>query len=133
TSSPGLAFMLATIVKFGESGEYTWLDYWKNLKANDVLVDSDWNTAYYSDFSVGAQDPKARPLVVSYATSPAAEVYFADPQPTESPSANIDDGCFRQIEFAGVLSGAKNAAGAQAWIDYMASPKFQSDMPLNMF
>jgi thiamine transport system substrate-binding protein len=133
TSSPGLAFMLATIVKFGESGDRTWLDYWRNLKANDVVVDADWNTAYYSDFSVGAQDPSARPLVVSYATSPAAEVFFADPQPAESPSANLDDGCFRQIEFVGVLAGAKNPGGAQAWVDFMASPEFQSDVPLNMF
>lgn len=133
TSSPGLAFVLATIVKFGESGDYTWLDYWRDLKANDVLVVSDWNTAYYTEFSVGAQNPRGRPLVVSYASSPAAELYFADPQPTESPTANVDDGCFRQIEFVGVLAGAKHPAGARAWIDFMASPEFQSDMPLNMF
>jgi thiamine transport system substrate-binding protein len=133
TSSPGLAFMLATIVKFGESGDYTWLDYWRDLKANDVLVVADWNAAYYTEFSVGAQDANGRPLVVSYASSPPAEVYFADPQPADSPTANVDDGCFRQIEFAGVLSGTPASAGAQAWIDFMVSPEFQSDMPLNMF
>src|SRR4051794_29201818 len=132
TSSPGLAFMLATIVRFGESGEYTWLDYWKGLRAEGVRVVSDWNSAYYSEFSGGAGEGD-RPLVVSYATSPAAEVYFADPQPAESPTGNIDDGCFRQTEFAGVLTGAKNPAGAQAWINFMASTEFQSDMALNMF
>jgi thiamine transport system substrate-binding protein len=132
TSSPGLAFVLSTILRFGESGEYTWLDYWKDLRANGVLVVADWNSAYYSEFSGGAGEGD-RPLVVSYATSPAAEVYFADPQPAESPTGNVDDGCFRQIEFVGVLTGAKNSAGAQAWIDYMASAEFQSDMPLNMF
>jgi thiamine transport system substrate-binding protein len=132
TSSPGLAFVLSTILRFGESGAYTWLDYWKDLRANGALVVADWNSAYYSEFSGGAGEGD-RPLVVSYATSPAAEVYFADPQPTESPTANVDDACFRQIEFAGVLAGSNNPAGAQAWIDYMASPEFQSDMPLNMF
>ena len=132
TSSPGLAFVLSTIVRFGESGEYTWLDYWKDLRANGALVVADWNSAYYSEFSGGAGEGD-RPLVVSYATSPAAEVYFADPQPAESPTGNIDDGCFRQIEFAGVLTDAKNSAGAQAWIDFMATAEFQSDMPLNMF
>jgi thiamine transport system substrate-binding protein len=132
TSSPGLAFVLSTILRFGESGAYTWLDYWKDLRANGALVVADWNSAYYSEFSGGAGEGD-RPLVVSYATSPAAEVYFADPQPTESPTANVDDACFRQIEFAGVLAGSNNPAGAQAWIDYMASPEFQADMPLNMF
>src|SRR4051794_26898217 len=132
TSSPGLAFVLSTIVRFGESGAYTWLDYWQDLRANGVLVVSDWNDAYYNEFSGGA-GAGDRPLVVSYATSPAAEVYFADPQPSESPTGNVDDACFRQVEFVGVLAGAKNEVGAQAWIDFMASPEFQSDMPLNMF
>ena len=139
TSSPGLAFVLSTIIRFGESGDYTWLDYWRDLRANNVLVVADWNSAYYNEFSGGA-GAGDRPLVVSYATSPAAEIFFADPQPTppppgsiDSPTGNVDDGCFRQIEFAAVLAGASNPAAAQAWVDYMASPEFQSDMPLNMF
>jgi thiamine transport system substrate-binding protein len=134
TSSPGLAFVLATIVRFGETGDYTWLDYWRDLRANDLLVVSDWNDAYYNQFSGGA-GAGDRPLVVSYATSPAAEIYFAE-EPLDvgdGPTANLDDGCFRQIEFAGVLAGASNSVGAQQWIDFMASPEFQSDMPLNMF
>ena len=73
TSSPGLAFMLATIERFGETGDYTWLDYWRDLRDNDVLVVSGWEEAYYSQFSGGAGEGD-RPLVVSYATSPAAEV-----------------------------------------------------------
>ncbi len=132
TSSPGLAFLLSTVIRFGEAGAYTWLDYWADLRANGVMVVNDWNDAYYNEFSGGA-GAGGRPLVVSYATSPAAEVYFADPQPNESPTGNVDDGCFRQIEFAAVLAGAKNSTGAQAWVDYMASTEFQSDMPLNMF
>ena len=132
TSSPGLAFMLATIARFGESGDYTWLDYWKALRANDVLVESDWNSAYYNDFSGGGQGG-TYPVVISYATDPAADVYFSG-KPDATPGvAFVDDGCFRQMEFAAVLAGAKNPAGAQAWIDFMASPEFQSDIPLNMF
>ena len=132
TSSPGLAFMLATIVRFGESGDYTWLDYWRDLRANDVLVVSDWNDAYYNEFSGGGSGGN-RPFVVSYATDPAADVYFGGGQSTTPGVQKVDDGCFRQIEFAAVLAGAKNPAGAQAWVDYMASPEFQSDIPLNMF
>jgi len=132
TSSPGLAFVLATIIRFGETGSYTWLDYWRDLRANDVYVSSDWNDAYYNEFS-GGSGAGDRPLVVSYATSPAAEVFFASPPPTDSPTGNVDDGCFRQIEFAGVLAGAKRPDLAQALVDFMASPEFQADIPLNMF
>lgn len=132
TSSVGLAFMLATIARFGESGEYTWLDYWADLRANDVLVVSGWEDAYYGQFSGGAGEGE-RPLVVSYATSPAAEVAFADPQPAEAPTGVLEDGCFRQIEFAGVVSGARNPAAARQLVDFMLSPEFQADIPLNMF
>jgi thiamine transport system substrate-binding protein len=134
TSSPGLAFMLATVARFGETGEYTWLDYWRDLRANDLLVSSDWNDAYYNEFS-GAADPgtNGRPFVVSYATDPASSMVGAS-DPNGTPGVQfIDDGCMRQIEFAAVLAGAKNPAAAQAWIDFMASVEFQSDMPLNMY
>ncbi len=70
TSSPGLAFLLATINEF-EVDNY--LDYWKALKKNDVLVVNDWETAYYSQFS-GSSGKGPRPMVVSYGTSPAVEV-----------------------------------------------------------
>ncbi len=132
TSSPGLAFLLATIVRFGESGSYTWQDYWHDLRANDVTVTDDWNTAYYDTFS-GGSGGGDRPIVISYATDPAAEVYFASPQPSTAPVSVITDGCFRQVEFAGVLAGTHQADLAHAFIDYMLSPAFQADIPLNMF
>jgi thiamine transport system substrate-binding protein len=132
TSSPGLAFMLATIVRFGENGDFTWLDYWSALRDNDVLVTAGWEEAYYGSFSGGAGEGD-RPLVVSYATSPVAEVYFADPQPTEAPTGVIDDGCFRQVEFAGVLAGADAPLGAGRLIDFMLGQEFQADIPLSMF
>jgi thiamine transport system substrate-binding protein len=132
TSSPGLAFMLATIAEFGETGAYTWLDYWRDLRANDVAVVSGWEEAYYSSFS-GGSGAGDRPLVVSYATSPVAEVYYASPQPTESPTGVITDGCFRQVEFAGVLKGATNPALARAFVDFLLSPSLQADIPLQDF
>jgi len=132
TSSPGLAFMLATIARFGDSGDYTWLDYWRDLRANDVLVTSGWEEAYYERFSGGAGEGE-RPIVVSYATSPVAEVVFADPQPDEAPTGVVTDGCFRQIEFAGVLAGTQRPEIARRLIDFMLGPTFQADIPLNMF
>lgn len=133
TSSPGLAFLAATVAAFGEDGEYTYLDYWADLVENDVLVTPDWTTAYYGEFS-GASDGD-RPLVVSYASSPPAEFLFADPPVDEPPTGTITTGgmCFRQIEFAGILSNADNRAAAEQLIDFMLTERFQADVPLQMF
>lgn len=135
TSSPGLAFMLATIATFGETGAYTWKDFWKDMRANGVVIQPGWNEAYYQSFSAGSGSQGNVPMVVSYATSPAAEVFFSEGKLTEPPTGNImpDNGAFKQIEFAGVLKGAKNPELARAWLDFMISKDFQEDIPLNMF
>jgi thiamine transport system substrate-binding protein len=132
TSSPGLAFMLATIVRFGETGSNGWLAYWSSLRANDVLVSPSWSDAYQTQFSAGP-GKGSRPIVVSYASSPPAEVYFADPPISEPPTSVVLDGCFRQVEFAGVLAGAVNPEGARAFVDFLLSPAAQADVPLQMF
>lgn len=134
TSSPGMIFLLTTIAVFGEEGDYTYLDFWRDLRANDVIVTSGWEDAYYGQFS-GASADGERPLVVSYATSPAAEVFYADPQPEESPTGNILPSAqsLRQIEFVGILKGAKKPDLARQWVDFMLSETFQADIPLQMW
>ena len=131
TSSPGLAFLLATI---GQYGKDKYIDYWKSLRANNVLVSEGWEDAYYAK-STWAGKGGDRPIVVSYATSPAAEVYFSNGKLTEPPTGNVlgDGACFRQIEFVGVLKGAKNPDAAKKFVDFMLSPKFQQDVPEQMF
>jgi len=131
TSSPGLAFLLITIAHFGE---YGYLDYWNQLKGNDVLIVNDWETAYYTEFS-GSSGKGPRPIVVSYDSSPAFEVIYAETPITEpSTAAIVTDGtCFRQIEFVGILKGGANRELGEKWIDFMLSPRFQEDMPLQMF
>jgi thiamine transport system substrate-binding protein len=136
TSSPGLAFLLATIRLFGEGdgegGEsYDWQDYWADLVANDVLVVSGWEEAYYGHFSAAGEGD--RPVVVSYATSPVAEVLFADPPVDEPPTGVVTDGCFRQVELAGILAGTDQGPAARTVIDFMLERRFQEDVPLNMF
>ncbi|MFE5242729.1 MULTISPECIES: thiamine ABC transporter substrate-binding protein [unclassified Streptomyces] len=133
TSSPGLGFLLGTVATYGETG---YQDYWKKLKSNGVKVVDGWEQAYNEEFSGSAGGRKAkadRPLVVSYASSPPVEVLYADPQPTEAPTGVATGTCFRQIEFAGLLDGAKNEKGGKALLDFLISKQFQEDMPLNMF
>jgi thiamine transport system substrate-binding protein len=130
TSSPGLAFLMATVAQFGDGFQ----DYWRQLKENDVVVVDSWETAYYTNFSASSgRGPQ--PMVVSYGSSPAAEVIYADPPVSESPTASlVNDGmCFRQIEFAGILNGTRNRALAEKFIDFMLNKPFQEDMPLQMF
>ena len=129
TSSPGLAFLLATIARYGD----LWQGYWRKLRANGVLVVDGWEEAYTVRFSGAAGSKGNRPIVVSYATSPAAEVIYRDPRPSEAPTGVIEDSCFRQIEFAGVLRGARNEDGARRLVDFMLSKRFQEDIPLAMF
>ncbi|NLF50477.1 MAG: thiamine ABC transporter substrate-binding protein [Leptolinea sp.] len=131
TSSTGLAFMLATINEFGVE---TYLDYWKSLKTNDVLIVNDWETAYYTHFS-GSSGKGPRPMVVSYGSSPAVEVVYADPKPDDAPTASLvgDNMCFRQVEFVGILKGTQHQALAEEFIDFMLSAEFQNDIPLQMF
>jgi thiamine transport system substrate-binding protein len=133
TSSPGLAFLLTTIGRFGQEGDYTYLDYWADLRANDVLVADGWNDAYYGNFTYASDGD--RPIVVSYASSPPVEVYFSERPFDEAPTGVVtaDNSCFRQIEFVGILKGTQNRDLAEQWIDFMLGTTFQEDIPLKMF
>lgn len=131
TSSPGLAFLLATVAHFGEDG---WADYWTALRDNGVAVTSGWEEAYRGYFSGAAGSEGDRPIVVSYGSSPVAEVvYGADPEAAVSPTAAIDAGCFEQIEFAGILAGTDQPELAGALVDYLLSPQVQAELPMAMF
>ncbi|GMA32692.1 thiamine ABC transporter substrate-binding protein [Litorihabitans aurantiacus] len=128
TSSPGLAFLLATISSYGSDGEDGWVGYWEALRDNDVLVVDGWSDAYYVDFS-GADGEGDRPVVLSYASSPPATI-GDDGEPT---TAALLDTCFRQVEYAGVLEGAANPEGAQAFVDFLLSGAVQEDVPGQMY
>jgi thiamine transport system substrate-binding protein len=131
TSSPGLAFLLATIAHYGDPG---YLDFWAKLRGNGVVVVNDWETAYYTNFSASS-GKGPQPMVVSYGSSPPAEVIFAQTPLSDAPTASIvgPDTCFRQIEFVGILKGTQHRALAEKFVDFMLSKQFQEDMPLQMF
>lgn len=128
TSSPGLAFLLSTVSRYGDD----WPKYWQQLRANDVAVAGSWSDAYYGTFTFGGGGD--RPIVVSYATSPPAEIVYAEGEPPETVStSSMDDGCYRQIEYAGILAGSDESEASQQVIDWLLSPQVQADIPLNMF
>ncbi len=131
TSSPGLAFLMATIAEFGESG---YLSYWQALKENGVVVVNDWETAYYSNFSASSGKGD-QPMVVSYGSSPPVEVVYAETELDDSPTASLvgNNMCFRQVEFVGILKGTQQRALAEKFIDFMLGQSFQEDLPLQMF
>jgi thiamine transport system substrate-binding protein len=129
TSSPGLAFMLASIARFGDD---RWRAYWSSLRDNGLKVVDDWTTAYEGNFTQGGGEG-TYPLVVSYASSPPAAVYYSKPRPSTSPVGTILDSCFQQVEFAGILAGTEHRAAARQFVDFMLTKRFQEDIPLQMF
>jgi len=132
TSSPGLAFLIATVSYFGEDDDYDYLDFWADLRANGLAVKDGWSEAYYTDFSQNGGD---RPLVVSYATSPGAEVFFSEGKYEMPPTGNVllDKATFLQIEGIAILKGARNIKLARKFIDFALGKSFQEDIPGRMF
>lgn len=128
TSSPGLAFLLSTVSRYGDE----WPQYWQKLAENDVAIAGSWSDAYYGDFTFGGGGD--RPIVVSYATSPPAEIVYAEGEPPAAPSTSVmTDGCYRQIEYAGILAGSDQVEASKQVVDWLLSPSVQADIPLNMF
>lgn len=127
TSSPGMAFLLGTVETYGEDG---FIDYWDRLGANGVRVSPSWDDAYYGDYTVNEGD---RPLVVSYASSPPAEVVFSEGARTEPASAVLEETCVSQVEYAGVLEGAEQPELARELLEFMLADGWQSELPLTNF
>jgi thiamine transport system substrate-binding protein len=125
TSSPGLAFLATTVAGFGETG---FESYWQDLNDNEVKVAAGWEEAYYTEFS-GSAGPGSYPIVLSYSSSPAAEIR----EDGESQTVALLDECFRQTEYIGVLAGAPNKEGANKLVEYLLSESFQSTMPGLMY
>lgn len=125
SSSPGLAFLLATI-----DGTDDWEQFWADLRDNGVSVTPDWESAYYGEFASGGGD---RSMVVSYASSPPVELMFAAEPMDEPPTGVLLDSCYRQIEFAGVLAGTEHPEAAGEVIEFLLSKEFQDGIPEGMF
>jgi thiamine transport system substrate-binding protein len=126
TSSPGLMFLVGTVARSGAD----WPAYWESLRDNGVRVRPSWDDAYATDYTVSGGD---RPLVVSYASSPPAEVVYSEGTRTTPASVVIEDTCVQQVEYAGVLRGAPHPELARQLVDAMVSPEWQAELPLSNF
>lgn len=122
-SSPGLAFLATTFAGFDTDMQT--FEYWRNLRDNGVKVASSWEDAYFSDFT---RYGGARPIVLSYASSPTAEVVDGI-----AGTAALLDECFRQVEYAATLRGASNTAGAAALVEFLVGEAFQSSVAEAMY
>lgn len=118
TSSPGISFLLTTV---GQK-RGGWQNYWRGLVANGATIVSGWEVAYNQLFSAGAGHG-TKPIVISYASSPAA---------TPGTAALLET-CFRQVEYAGILKGAANVDGARKAIDFLLGPTVQKALPSSMY
>jgi thiamine transport system substrate-binding protein len=128
-SSPGLGFLLGTIAHFGAD---KWQDYWKALMQNGTRVSADWTSAYTIDFS-GSSGKGKYPLVVSYGSSPPAEIVYSETPITEPSTGVIESTCFRQTEYVGAMRGTKNPKLSALLISYLLDTSFQESMPLSLF
>jgi thiamine transport system substrate-binding protein len=128
TSSPGLALLAGTVGRYGEDDAFD--GFWTRLKANGVRVRPSWDDAYFTDYTVSGGD---RPLVLSYATSPPAEVVLSEGKRIEPQSTVLVDSCAAQVEYAGVLRGAPHPELARQLVAFMLSPTWQADLPLSNY
>lgn len=126
TSSPGFAFLLATIAAKGDG----WQDYWTDLLANGAKLTRGWEDAYFVDFTGGGGKSATRPIVLSYDSSPA---FTIDKSTGKSTTRALLDTCTRQVEYAGVLAGADNEPGARAVVEFLLSPEVQAALPRSMY
>jgi thiamine transport system substrate-binding protein len=125
SSSPGLAFLATTVAAFGEQ---SFEQYWKELRDTGVMVAAGWEEAYFTYFS-GSSGNGEYPIVLSYSSSPAAEIR----EDGKSQTVALLDECFRQTEFVGTLAGASNPEGAKALVEFLLSESFQNTMPGLMY
>lgn len=132
TSSPGMAFLLATVGRYGK-GEDGYVRFWRQLRANDVYIANGWTDAYYGQFTRAKGG--TRPIVVSYASSPPAEVHYSETKLEDAPTAAVlsPGSAFRQIEFVGILKGTRQQELAARLVDFMLDAEFQQEIPLHMW
>lgn len=129
TSMVGLDFLMANIGFLGEEGTFEW---WHKMRLNGVKVSRSWNDSYYTDFTLNGG---SRPMVVSYASSPAAEIYYGKGKYRKPPTGNLlfDGGVFLQVEGAAVINRTPQPQLAAKLVQFLQSQRVQAAIPTSMW
>ena len=137
TSSPGRAFMSATIDYFENDEDNTTdaFDWWKAMADNGAIFTSGWTEAYeihysggYGEWVEGHLGDAA--MTVSYCHSPGVEAFYGGNW-TKSTSLTLPRSSFHQVEYAGVINGGTEIDAANAFIAYLLSEDVNRNMPQN--
>ena len=97
-----------------------------------VKITSGWSKSFYTEFTLNGG---SRPIIVGYATSPAAEVFYSEGK-LKSPNMGnlfLRGGSYLQIEGAAVLNQAKQPEIAAKLVQYLQSPAVQDSLMTSMW
>lgn len=121
TSSTGLAFLVWTYTAHKDDFD----EFWRKLKPSILTVTMGWDDAF-EKFEAGEA-----PMMVSYATDGAYSYeYYGETKYKAIIPGNVGYG---QIEGAGIVKWTDEETLAKKFIDFILSPEFQSNIPLNQW
>lgn len=135
TSSPGRAFMTATIDYFERQATMDAMTWWEAMADNDAIFTSGWTEAYETHYSGGygiwgEGHIGDAWLTVSYCHSPGVEAYYGGNY-TISKAIDIDYASFHQVEYAAKVNGGGSSSAVDAFIEYLLSDEVNKNMPEN--
>ncbi|MBJ23765.1 MAG: hypothetical protein CMB64_03760 [Euryarchaeota archaeon] len=135
TSSPGRAFMLATLDYFNSLGESTseFEEWWSAMEENDVIITSGWSEAYETHYTGGYGEYEAgyvgdAHITVSYCHSPGVESWY-NGNWTKSAALNLPKTSFFQVEYISSVMGGDQQSSA-LFIEFLLSEDINSNMPV---
>lgn len=121
TSSTGLAFLVWTYEAYKDNFD----EFWRKLKPSILTVTMGWDDAF------GKFEAGEAPMMISYATDGAYSYeYYGG---TKYKAIIPGDVGYGQIEGAGIVKWTDEADLSKKFMDFILSPEFQSNIPLNQW
>ncbi len=132
TDQAGRGFLAATARYFGEDA---FIDFWADLDEGGAQVAANWTEAYLGAYTVGSSGEGDRPLVLAYASAPAADAVFTPGAGDSPPSVALDlpGAGFHQIDLVGIAADTPRVEQARALVEFLLGPEFQASVAQRMF